>query len=295
MTDPFNADALHAIVLKLAPEQPGRIGATHGHHAHAAFLKTVRQADPALAEVLHMPNLPIRPFTVSPLLGMGRGHDGPVTVAPEQDYFLRFTVLYAPIFEQFMARFMRGDGRPRLRLGPMHFQIKEILATPGSHPWAGYDSLIHVAQSAEPVQGVTLEFTTPTAFSFGDRPWGRQVMPLPLPRLVFGNLSRSWNQLAPPSLSIDRRALRVYVEDNVVVARMTGVETRMLFYSNAPQLGFVGRVTFEFKGDDPVMRSRLSALADLAFYAGVGYKTTMGMGQCRRRDEYHQIHSTMPV
>jgi len=285
MTHLSNSDALHAIVLKLAPERAGRIRATHGHHAHAAFLKTVRQADPALAKVLHMPQLPTRPFTVSPLLGMGTGHQGPVTVAPERDYFLRFTVLYAPIFEQFMARFMRGRVQPRLRLGPMYFQIKEILATPGSHPWVGYDSFIHIAQAAEPVESVTLEFTTPTAFSFGDRPWGRQVMPLPLPRLIFGSLSRSWNQLAPSSLSVDRRALRAYIEDNVVVARMAGVETRMLSYSSAPQLGFVGRVTFEFKGGDALLHCRLSALADLAFYAGVGYKTTMGMGQCRRLDE----------
>jgi CRISPR-associated endoribonuclease Cas6 len=285
MTHLSNSDALHSIVLKLAPERGGRIGATHGHHAHAAFLKTVRQTDPALAEVLHMPELPMRPFTVSPLLGMGQGHAGPVTVAPERDYFLRFTVLYAPIFEQFMARFMRGDGRPRLRLGPMHFQVKEILATPGSHPWVGYDSMVHIAQTAEPVTSVTLEFTTPTAFSFGDRPWGRQVVPLPLPRLVFGSLSRAWNRLAPPSLGVDRRALRAYIEDNVVVARMADVETRMLSYSNAPQLGFVGRVTFEFKGGDQMLDAQLGALADLAFYAGVGYKTTMGMGQCRRREE----------
>jgi CRISPR/Cas system endoribonuclease Cas6 (RAMP superfamily) len=34
--------------------------------------------------------------------------------------------------------------------------------------------------------------------------------------------------------------------------------------------------------DDPSIRCQLNALADLAFYAGVGMKTTMGMGQCRR-------------
>ena len=38
-------------------------------------------------------------------------------LSPEQDYFLRFTVLYPPIFERFMARFLRGEGRPVIRLG----------------------------------------------------------------------------------------------------------------------------------------------------------------------------------
>jgi CRISPR-associated endoribonuclease Cas6 len=282
MTTHPNSEILYSIVLKLAPERQGRIRATHGHHAHAAFLRALRQADPALAEAMHRPQTPVKPFTVSPLLGLGPGHEGTLGVSPERDYFLRFTVLYAPIFEQFMGRFLRGDGRPWLQLGQMPFHIKEILTTPGSHPWSGYRSFVEMAQEAAPAEGVTLQFTTPTAFSFGKRDWGQQVVPLPVPRLVFGSLARSWNALAPPALHLDRQALRAYVEDNVVVAGMRGVRTRMLAFRDAPQLGFVGRVTFEFKGRDETMRCQLNALAELAFYAGVGYKTTMGMGQCKK-------------
>jgi len=290
MTYHSPSDNLYSIVLKLFPEREGDIRATHGHHAHAAFLRTVRQADPALAQVLHHPHLPIKPFTVSPLLGPRPGHEGTLRVSPQRDYFLRFTVLYEPIFQQFMNRFLRpapgpaqgSGGRPHLYLGRMPFYIKEILATPGSHPWAGYSSLVEMAQRAEPAERVTLQFVTPTVFSFGQRDWGRQMVPLPLPRLVFGSLAKTWNALAPPPLSVDRQALRAYLEDDVVVAVMRGVRTRMLAYRDAPQLGFVGRVTFELKGRDKEMRCRLNALADLAFYAGVGYKTTMGMGQCRK-------------
>ena len=50
MTTHPNSETLYSIVLKLAPGREGRIRATHGHHAHAAFLHTLRQADPALAE-----------------------------------------------------------------------------------------------------------------------------------------------------------------------------------------------------------------------------------------------------
>ncbi len=279
-----NDHLLHSIVLKLAPEREGRIRATHGHHAHAAFLRAVQQADPALAEVLHHPQLPLKPFTVSPLLGLGPGHEGTLEVSPERDYFLRFTVLYEPVFRQFMARFLYDGGRPLLHLGQMPFLIKEILTTPGSHPWAGYTSFVEIAQQAQAARSVTLEFTTPTAFSFGERPWGQQIVPLPIPRLVFGSLAKTWNALGPPALSLDWRACRDYIEEQVVVARLRRVETRMLAYADAPQLGFVGQVSFEFKGDDETIHAQLDALADLAFYAGVGYKTTMGMGQCRRLD-----------
>ena len=98
---------LNSIILKLTPTCEVTIGATMGHQVHAAFLRTMRESDPALAEVLHLPNLPARPFTVSPLRGVGRARDGEVRLSPERDYFLRFTVLYPPIYERFMARFLR--------------------------------------------------------------------------------------------------------------------------------------------------------------------------------------------
>jgi CRISPR-associated endoribonuclease Cas6 len=278
----LDSTTFHSIVLKLAPEREGQVRATHGHQAHAAFLHTVRQADPALAEVLHHSKLPIRLFTVSPLMGVGVKREGTLEVSPERDYFMRFTLLDRLIFEQFMARFLQGDGRPRLRLGQMSFCIKEILASPGSHPWAGYTSLVELAQNARPVERVTLQFATPTVFSFGKRQWGQQMVPLPIPRLVFGSLAKAWNALALPALNLDRKALRTYLEDGVVVAGLRGIRTRMLAYKDAPQVGFVGRVTFEFKGQDETQRACLDALAELAFYTGVGYKTPMGMGQCRR-------------
>ena len=143
-----NEALLYSIVLILTPTRETTIRATVGHQAHAAFLRTVRKADPALAEVLHAPNLPTRPFTVSPLQGVPRAHDGQVRLAAGQDYWLRFTVLYPPLFERFMARFLEGKGRPILRLGRTVLLIKEILSTPGSHPWAGYTSWARLAGGA---------------------------------------------------------------------------------------------------------------------------------------------------
>jgi len=273
---------LYSIVLKLVPTRETTVRATMGHQAHAAFLRTVRQADPALAEVLHMPNLPMRPFTVSPLLGVGRAHDGKVRLSPERDYFLRFTVLYPPIFERFMNRFLRGEGRPTIRLGRARLLIKEILTTPGSHPWAGYTSWARLAAEAQPDTEIALEFTSPTAFGFGQKEWGKKVVVLPEPGLVFDSLARSWNGLAPPALYMDRDALKAYVGEHVVVKRLHGLETQMLRFSRSPQVGFVGQVTYGLMADNDAARRQLNMLADFAFYAGVGMKRTMGMGQTRR-------------
>jgi CRISPR-associated endoribonuclease Cas6 len=275
-------DMLYSIVLKLAPTRETAVGATVGHQAHAAFLKTIEEADAALAEVLHLPNLPARPFTVSPLLGVGRARDYETRLSPEQDYFLRFTVLYPPIFERFMARFLHGEGRPVIRLGHALLLIKEILATPGSHPWAGYTSWTQLAQEARPAAEIALDFTSPTAFGFGQKEWGKKAVVLPQPELVFGSLVRSWNNLAPPPLQIERDALMAYVEEHVVVKRIENLATQMLHFKKAPQVGFLGQVTYGLMGNNEAARCQLDALAGFAFYAGVGMKTAMGMGQCWR-------------
>lgn len=276
---------IHSIAIHLSPTRPGTIRATVGHQVHAAFLLAIREADPALAQVLHLPILEQRPFTVSPLMGVDAARDGQVAVHPEQTYVLRFTVLYEPIFQQFMHRFLRGD-RPALRLGNVLFLIQEILATPGSSPWAGYTSFRDLwAQAGQRIEQprIEIEFASPTAFGFGQKAWGRHVYLLPDARLVFGSLARAWQAFAPPDLVPDSRTVEAYVEENVVVQRLDGLETRMLHFGRYSQLGFVGRVTYRVmdKTDEaPVWRQALHALAGLSFYSGVGYKTAMGMGQC---------------
>ncbi len=273
---------LYSIVLTLTPTRAATVRATMGHQVHAAFLQTVREADAALAEVLHMPDLPVRPFTVSPLMDTPRAREGRLYLSPEETYWLRFTVLYPPIFEQFMARFLRGEGRPLIRLGDALLLIREILTTPEGHPWAGYSSWGQLAAEAQPEREIALDFVTPTAFSFGQQDWGKKIVALPAPELVFDSLARAWNMLAPPPVQVERDALKTYLEAHVVVKRLENINTQMLAFSRAPQVGFVGRVTYGLMGDNDIARTQLSMLADFAFYSGVGYKTTMGMGQCRR-------------
>ena len=281
----MNSDqgTIYSLAVRLTPTRTATVRATLGHQAHAAFLRVVREADPALAEVLHTPLLPMRPFTVSPLLGVPRARDRMVTVRPDEDYFLRFTVLYQPIFEQFMGRFLRGQGRPVMRLGRALFLVREILATPESSPWAGYTSFHQLYDQAQPQDEIGLAFLSPTAFSFGRQAWGPKIVPLPDPTLVFRSLWKKWNTCALPELALDE-ALPAYVTENVVVKRYR-LKTRMQHFGRSPQVGFVGEVTFKLMGRDEEadpFRRQLNALADFAFYSGVGYKTTQGMGQCSR-------------
>ena len=284
-----NTGVLYSIALLLTPTREATVRATVGHQAYAAFLHTIRQSDRALADVLHNAPLPLKPFTVSPLLGVPKARNGWVAIVPAREYWLRFTVLYPPIFQQFMARFLRpvlsgaegGDARPTLRLGAARFAITEILVTPGASPWSGYTSFAQLYHDSRPEGEIALEFTSPTAFSFGSKSWGRKCVVFPDPTLVFRSLLKSWNAFAPPGLYMDQELLD-YVAENVIVKRHQ-IQTQMLRYSKHPQIGFVGQVTYGLMGREHEMEKRsLNGLADFAFYAGVGYKTTMGMGQSSR-------------
>jgi CRISPR-associated endoribonuclease Cas6 len=48
------------------------------------------------------------------------------------------------------------------------------------------------------------------------------------------------------------------------------------------QIGFVGMAMFAALNRERYWMGLMNVLADYAFFAGVGYQTTQGMGQCRR-------------
>jgi CRISPR-associated endoribonuclease Cas6 len=58
------------------------------------------------------------------------------------------------------------------------------------------------------------------------------------------------------------------------------LRTEMLRFAKSPQLGFTGFCRYTLRGDDADLRW-INALADAAFFLGVGYKTTQGMGLVR--------------
>jgi len=275
---------LFAVVLKLTPAAAVTVRATMGDQAHAAVLDMIRQADSELGAALHSPRARLRPFTVSPLRGTPPARDGLLHLSPGQEVWLRVTWLAAPLYERFMARFLHPGTRPTLRLGSAVLQIHELVTSPEGHPWAGYASWADLTTRARPRPELHLHFATPTAFSFGQRPWGKKVVLLPEPALVFRGLIRTWNRLAPPELALDDQALQSYLEEHVVIKRLYDLHTRMLRFRRSPQVGFVGTVTYGLMKEDQVLRAQLNALTDLAFFAGVGMKTTMGMGQVRRLD-----------
>lgn len=79
--------------------------------------------------------------------------------------------------------------------------------------------------------------------------------------------------------TVDNHFLLEFV-DNCVKITSCEIYTTNWYYPDCSQKGFVGSCTYTLTGDK-YWCTQLSALANFARYAGVGCKSTMGMGQIR--------------
>ncbi|HEX9413357.1 MAG TPA: CRISPR system precrRNA processing endoribonuclease RAMP protein Cas6 [Ktedonobacterales bacterium] len=329
---------LYALMLKLRPRAAGEVLPNAGQLAHAALLAWLKEVDPALAARLHEPNND-RPFTCSSLwfpderaVALAQRDNRRLPIHPMQTYWLRLTLLTDELFRTLTARFLRPVapathddlGLPTLRLGGVHFDVAELIALPpGSDSgqpaplsWAGYDTyegLVMRARSldrASPVaRSLTIEFRSPTAFSDGQRAWGKRMHLFPDADRVFDRLAHVWNAWAPSALALEPLAIQAYAREWVAVAQYD-LHTRTLHFDRHAQVGFVGHCTFALMdvgrapkprieeassgeaqptrdlaaravGADLTPARALHLLAAFSFYAGIGQKTTMGMGQAR--------------
>ena len=235
-----------ATVSRLTPER-----------LHGAFLVTLSRGDRTLAKLLHSPKLGQRPFSLHPLgnwNGTGKLRSRLSVVAPE-------------LFSRFWERWERRGGIP-LKLGK---RFLEPISISSDGPWCGKATWKEL-RDLEPRKEVELVFATPTAFKAGDLD-----LPLPVPRLVFGGLLRKWNTFSPYPLGVSPQEL----ERKVALAEVH-IRTRFFYDGRSHIVGFVGRARFRvLRGASIELLRAVNTLAQFSFYAGVGRKTTHGMGLVR--------------
>lgn len=240
-----------------------------GHGELACVLDLVRRVDPQLSAALHA-NDRLKPFTVSPLTSdrevpenNGRGR-----------FWLRVTAL-----DERLAGVVARPVAERVRIGRATFAVTDVVTQPWRHAWAGavsYERLVAAVQAGASDSAVVLEFHTPTAFSSNVRNVTRLF---PEPALVFRSLGKRWNLHAGERFAFDDGLLEELCE-GIRVERyaLETREARLGLRKSAK--GFVGSCEYSVgRGGSTDRRRFLRLLAEFAFYAGVGLRTTMGMGQ----------------
>lgn len=242
----------YAVVLEF--QGPGGLRDVTPERLHAAFLGLVNRGDRALGKLLHSPQMGRRPFSLHPL--GPRGRDGRLR--------LRLAVLAPELFSRFWERWEARGGIP-LKLGGSILQPVSLSADGpwcGARPWKDFLDL-------ETQKEVAFLFATPTTFKAGDLD-----LPLPVPRLVFGGLLRKWNSFSPYPLGISPQE----IERKVALADAR-LRTKAFYDGRSHITGFVGHARFRLlRGTPPEVVRAAGVLTQFAFFAGVGRKTTHGMG-----------------
>lgn len=276
----------YATVLKLVAQRASTLPPNTGVLAHAAFMEMIRQVDPALSTYFHEAN-ERKPYTISPLMGHGARPGEPVSVGAGQEVWFRVTLLDGELFQVLTTYLLAGGVSLAIQLKDACFSVVEALTTPGSHPRAGYatpDELLERWMTVMDIPStVSLHFLTPTAFQLGKWPNGqkRNVL-VPDPGLIWKGLRRQWGQAGGFDPGQVHNA---WMADSVGLIAHS-IKTQLLPFGKYAQVGFEGWATFRAVCNSAHELAYWHALADFAFFAGVGYKTTMGMGQVKvTRDE----------
>ena len=274
-------------VLHLSPSETVTLRPTMGHHAHAVFLSLLRRGNPKMAEAAHATSTQ-KPFTVSPLIAKGTRHGHQFRIQAGTPCKLRFTFLSDELFAHFAPVFFT-DPLPSIRLGQAIFQVNRLI-TAGSETegWGGTHTYEELRATAGTETRMQVRFYSPTAFR-ALAPRGADRRGEPAIDLVrcYQSWVNKWNAFAP--MQIDKDKLLDFVTCH---AGLTAVDSknRSLDFGRHRVLGFVGSCAYQFFTERQSMDASdletlrwVSTLTDFAFYCGTGYKTTMGMGQTRRR------------
>ncbi|BAY20932.1 CRISPR-associated TM1814 family protein [Calothrix sp. NIES-2100] len=276
----------HSLVLNLLPQSPIPPQYLTGRHLHALFLTLVSSVDPALGDRLHDATAD-KAFTLSPLQILKERerskyqskiahhtlqwqHQQPIPAG--MPCWWRISLLDDTLFGRLTQLWLNLNPQHPWHLGPADLYITSIQGTPQSiQPWANASTYAQLYEQAI-AQERTLNFTfaTPTAFR-----QGKFDTTLPTRECVFNSLLSRWNKYSGIEFS------EIAIES--IFPSFVNINTEILADSRSKFIGIIGEVSYRILGEvEPIQIKQINALADFALYAGVGRKTTMGMGMIRR-------------
>jgi CRISPR-associated endoribonuclease Cas6 len=272
----------HSLVLNLLPQSPIPPQYLTGRHLHALFLTLVSSVNSTLGDRLH-DSTADKAFTLSPLqtnsplFKGGKGgsklqysHQQPIPAGTP--CWWRISLLDDTLFSQLTQLWLNLNPNHPWHLGPADLYITSIQGTPQStQPWANacnYAQLYELASESD--RTLNLVFSTPTAFR-----QGQYDTTLPTRESVFNSLLSRWNKYSGIEFS------NLAIES--IFPSFVNIHTEIIVDSRSKFIGILGEVSYRILGEiTPIQIKQVNALADFALYAGIGRKTTMGMGMGRK-------------
>jgi len=267
---------LISIVLKLQLDHNTSLRHHLGRASYAEALARLQTVDHALGKKIHDFDGP-KPLTCSSILNAQADRDG-TPIQANKPYFLRITGLNKTVSQALQAVFIENPP-DRWNISGRDFEVMGTTCDPKIDAWSGtttYEELaaMQLLSSERLPRRTSIIFGSPTAF----KSKGMHV-PVPMPNLFFGSLVERWNSFSPVTLSPE---MRRFGDEMVAISNYRLQSIPVPQKKGTPLIGGMGRCTYIALGGDRYWLGTMQMLADFALYSGVGVKTTVGMGQCRR-------------
>ena len=311
--NPSASNRIYALLLKLRPLGKGTLMPFSGELVHGTWMRWLRDTSPDVAQYIHGGGKR-RLFTCSSLqfpfsqerLLHAQKENVHLPLDEQRTYTIRITLLSGDLFPLLYEIVMNMNQRIFLpestviEIGKQRFALDAMISNPeDASGWTGYSSyneLVTLAQSQHfsTSHPLTLDFASLTTFHrllTTDKKYGEFYAQLPLPHYVFPGLAKRWHELAPPELVsvIQKEQIKNYIAEDGIIIDDYQLQTHHVHFTEYVQRGFVGTCRYVMRGPDEAttkespltLRQQLQLLSWLAFYTGVGYKPTMGMGQTR--------------
>lgn len=279
----------YALVIHAFPRTNLPLVHAQGKILHGLFYELLQNASAAKGDEVHSTE-GLKPFSTALLLNERQRRAEYIRAGEEVT--IRFTFLDDALYP-LLARYFLSTLDLSFDLVRTELTVTRILTTPQSgEAWAGCTSFAELyANASDTEKQFSFQFATPTFFKRGGGPaYPDLIVPLPLPDLVFGSLLRNWNQFAPTSF-LEANLLKEICSHHLEMThhRISSQLARLVFpredgtYRTTTFPGFVGSCAFRLvELHDQSIIKTLNALADFAFFSGVGAKTTMGFGVTTR-------------
>ncbi len=283
----------HSLVLNLVPQSPIYPEFLSGRHYHALFLTLISSVDRDLGDYLHTSNAD-KAFTLSPLQVQHHREGYPIPrkldrnskfhkhhtllctyeqpIPPGTSCWWRISLLDDTLFGKLTPLWLNLNPEQPWHLGSADLHITSILGTPQpTQPWANACTYAQLyEQASDRDRTLSFSFATPVAFRQG----GYDTV-LPIRECVFNSLLSRWNKYSGTEFT--------YVPIESIYPSFVNINTEVVSNYDSKFIGCVGEINYRILGEiEPIAVKQINALADFALYAGLGRKTTMGMGITRR-------------
>jgi CRISPR-associated endoribonuclease Cas6 len=261
-------DTLASLIVTLKALQTAALPPSTGSALHGLVLALARQSDVSEAKKWH-DGKEFKPFSISPLMGrLARSTVGSLVVK-DKYYWFKIGLIGRKAFDVLCDSLLPLAAKTeKLPISNLTFTVEKVDMC--EHHLAKLTSFTDIFRgNNHKGQEINLQFLSPTTFRRG-----RKNRILPDPELVFGSLLRKWNYFSPQPLDINLEE----VCQHVVISKFSG-RSKLYRLPTQPLVGFQGRCSYI--SDRKELLLSLYKLAEFGLYAGVGQKTTMGMGQIR--------------